>query len=138
MWVLPAFGDARLDRIDPIAVETWITDMKQVGLSPSRIRQAHQALNAVLKAAVKNKYLASNPAEGVSLPRIRTKEQRFLTSDQLDDPARAIEEPYGTWSTSWATEDCAGEKPPPCADAASTSSEQEWKSPNQSQKSPAS
>ena len=96
VWVLPAFGDARLDRIDPISVETWITDMKRAGLSPSRIRQAHQALNAVLKAAVKNRYLASNPADGVSLPRISRKEQRFLTSDQLDDLAQAIEEPYGT------------------------------------------
>jgi integrase len=96
VWVLPAFGDARLDRIDPIAVEAWMTDMKRAGLSASRIRQAHQALNAVLKAAVKNKYLASNPAEGVSLPRIRKKEQRFLTSGQLDDLAQAIEEPYGT------------------------------------------
>jgi integrase len=96
VWVLHAFGDARLDRIDPIAVEAWMTDMKRAGLSASRIRQAHQALNAVLKAAVKNKYLASNPAEGVSLPRTRKKEQRFLTSGQLDDLAQAIEEPYGT------------------------------------------
>jgi len=95
-WVLPAFGNVRLDRIEPMAVESWIVEMRRAGLSPSRIRQAHQALSAPLKAAVKNRHLASNPAEGASLPRIRRKEQRFLTAAQLDDLAHTIAEPYGT------------------------------------------
>ncbi len=44
---------------------------------------------------MKNRYLGSNPAEGDD-PRIRKKEQRFLTSDQLHDLAQAIEAPYQT------------------------------------------
>ncbi len=71
--------------------------MRRAGLSPSRIRQAHQALSAPLKAAVKNRHLASNPAEGASLPRIRPKEQLFLTAAQLDDLAQTIAEPYGVF-----------------------------------------
>jgi integrase len=96
-WVLPAFGNTRLDRIEPMAVEAWIVDMGRAGLSASRIRQAHQALSAPLKAAVRNRYLASNPAAGVSLPRARRKEQRFLDAQQLDDLAQAIAEPYSTF-----------------------------------------
>ena len=95
-WVLPAFGKIRLDRIDPIAVESWIAEMHRAGLSASRIRQAHQVLSAVLKAAVRNRYLGTNPAQGASLPRIRPKEMLFLTADELDNLARAIAEPYGT------------------------------------------
>lgn len=96
VWILPTFGNTRLDRIDPISVERWIADMQRAGLSASRIRQAHQALLAALKAAVKNRYLASNPAEGASLPRAQRKEQQFLTAEQLDDLAQAIAQPYGT------------------------------------------
>ncbi len=96
VWILPTFGKVRLDRIDPLSIEQWIADMQQADLSASRIRQAHQALLAALKAAVKNRYLSSNPAEGASLPRVRRKEQLFLTAEQLDDLAQSIAEPYGT------------------------------------------
>lgn len=93
--VLPTFGDLRIDRIEPIAVEEWIGTMQDSGLSASRIRQAHQVLNASLKAAVRNRYLASNPAEGAALPRIVPQEMRFLAPTQIDDLAAAIASPYG-------------------------------------------
>ena len=85
--VLPTFGSLRLDRIEPLAVEKWIGQMQSEGLSPSRIRQAHQVLSASLKAAVRNKYLPSNPAEGVLLPRLIPREMGFLQPDQVEDLA---------------------------------------------------
>lgn len=51
-WVLPFFGDQRLDRIDAISVDRWVAEMLASGLSASRTRQAYQVLNAILKAAV--------------------------------------------------------------------------------------
>ncbi len=93
--VLPRFGVARLDRIDPLEVEAWVAEMQSAGLSPSRIRQAHQVLNAILKAAVRNRYLPSNPAEGVRLPRSQKREMLYLTAGQVEKLAHAISEPYG-------------------------------------------
>ena len=94
--VLPTFGDARLDQIDPLWVETWVADLVEEDLSASRIRQGHQVLSAVLTAAVKNRYLPSNPAAGVSLPRLPRREMRFLDEYQVADLAEAIRPPFGT------------------------------------------
>jgi integrase len=93
--VVPRFGTARLDRIDPLEVESWVADMQSAGLSPSRIRQAHQVLNAILKAAVRNRYLPSNPAEGIRLPRSQKREMLYLTPEQVEKLAQTISEPYG-------------------------------------------
>ena len=96
VWILPRFGQVRMDRIDLIAVDTWVAEMRSHGLSASRIRQAHQLLGAILKAAVQNRYLSYNPAAGASLPRIPQQEQLYLTADELEDLAQATIEPYDT------------------------------------------
>jgi integrase len=94
--VLPRFGGTRLDRIERLDVEAWLSEMTAVGLSPSRTRQAHQVLNALLKAAVRSRYVAVNPAEGVSLPRLPQREQLFLSPDQVERLVNTIRAPYGT------------------------------------------
>ena len=96
VWVLPFFGTMRLERIDAMSVDRWVAEMLASGLSPSRARQAYQVLNAILKAAVRNRYLSSNPAEGTRLPKPRHREMLFVTAQQLDDLAEAIAQPYGT------------------------------------------
>jgi integrase len=59
------------------------------GLSASRVRQVHQLIGAVLKFAVRSKYLPANPAEGIDLPRLPETEQRYLTHEQLQRVAVA-------------------------------------------------
>ena len=63
-WAVPW-----LDTIDPLSIETWVVELADSGLSPSRTRQAHQLLSMILKAAVRARRLAMNPAEGTPLPR---------------------------------------------------------------------
>ena len=92
--VLPTFANSRLDRITSVGVETWINQLRLSGLSPSRIRQAHQVLHAVMKAAVQARYLASNPAAGVSLPRQRRREQLFLDPVEVDRLAAVTPERF--------------------------------------------
>jgi hypothetical protein len=57
------------------------------GLSPSRIRNAHQVLSQILAAGVEGGRISRNPAAGVRLPRIVRRDMHFLT------PARSR-----TWS----------------------------------------
>jgi integrase len=94
--VLPHLGQSSLDRLDTISIEQWVADRQASGLSASRIRQAHQVLSAVLKSAVRNRYLPSNPAQGVKLPRLPQREMLFLSPAQIDELAMETASPFET------------------------------------------
>lgn len=92
--ILPRFGKERLDRINPVAIQRWVADMVAEGLSASRIEQAHRVLSQILKAAVRARYLAANPAVGTSLPRKTRREQLFLEPEEIDRLAAAVGDRY--------------------------------------------
>jgi integrase len=93
--LLPAFGRATLAGIDTLAVREWIAGLVEQGLSPARIRNAHQVLSQVLAAGVEGGRIAHKPAAGVRLPRIVRHEMHFLTARQVEDLAAAIDPRYG-------------------------------------------
>ena len=93
MHVSPQFGSYPLNRIEHLAIEEWVADLRNSGLSPSRIRQAHQLLSALLKAAVPDR-LKRNPAWGVQVPRVVQREQGFLDAGQLSGLAAAVPDRY--------------------------------------------
>lgn len=92
--VLPRFEDVPLNRIDRAQVEAWVADLEGRGLSASRIHQGYNVLAQVLDAAMANGMLARNVARGVELPRITTRERRFLTAGQVAALADAIDVRY--------------------------------------------
>ena len=94
--ILPTFGDARLQDIRAIHVEGWIAEMVEEDLSPSRIRQAYNVTNAILKSAVRSQMLTRNAAEGISLPPISNREMLFLEPSEVDLLAAAIPKRYET------------------------------------------
>ncbi|MCH7583817.1 MAG: site-specific integrase [Acidobacteria bacterium] len=96
--VLPMFGAVRLRDLRTIDIEAWIAAMVSEGLSASRVRQAHQVLSAVLKSAVRSRMIMSNPAEGVSLPKAQLREMLFLTPEEVERLAEAINPLYRTWA----------------------------------------
>ncbi|RUP30038.1 MAG: site-specific integrase, partial [Mycolicibacterium sp.] len=85
-WQDVPLRDIRFDDL-----QVWISGLsvdgsvrfEDKGLSPSRVRQAHQLVGAVLKFAVKAKHLSANPADEIELPRLPEVEQRYLSHDQL-------------------------------------------------------
>lgn len=89
--ILPRWRDVPLRDIRFDDLQVWIARLsvdgsarfEGKGLGASRIRQTHQLVGAVLKFAVRAKYLPSNPAEGIELPRLAEIEQRYLTHEQL-------------------------------------------------------
>jgi integrase len=88
--VLPTFGAATLAGVDRLAVREWVAGMVEGGLSPSRIRNAHQVLAQVFTAAVEGGRLARNPAAGVRLPKRVEREMLFLDAGQVERLADAI------------------------------------------------
>jgi integrase len=92
--ILPTFGDLAINRIDREGVETWVTDMLDEGLSASRVKQAYLVLNAMIKAAVRQGYLARNVIEGIEMPRVVARERRFLTAGQIVELAESMPARY--------------------------------------------
>lgn len=64
--------------------------MHEEGLSASTARKAHGLLPQTLKAAVRNRMLHNNPAEGASFPREERKEMLYLSPNQVQRLADAI------------------------------------------------
>jgi integrase len=95
--ILPRFAHTPLHAIDHLAIEAFIAELADTGLSPSRIRQAHQLLSMILKAAVRSRRIATNPAEGISLPRANTRTMKFIDSDEVTRLADAIPDRYHAW-----------------------------------------
>ena len=92
--VLPTFGRSTLAGVDRLAVREWVAALVEGGLSPSRIRNAHQVLAQVFTAAVEGGRLARNPATGVRLPKRVDREMLFLDAAQVEALADAIAPHY--------------------------------------------
>lgn len=68
--------------------------MRSDGLSPSRIRQAHVVLSAMLKLAVRQECLTRNVAQGADLPEIRHKEAAFFERAEVDRIIELVPDQY--------------------------------------------
>jgi integrase len=89
--VLPRWSNVPLRDITFEDLQQWVSGLSVngssrfggKGLSASRVIQAHQVVDQVLKYAVKAKRLPANPADGIELPRKHEVDQRYLTHEQL-------------------------------------------------------
>jgi integrase len=64
-------------------VASWVSSLTSGGLSPASVRYIHRILSLLLALAVLDGPIARNPALGVSLPRDRRREPRFLTPSEV-------------------------------------------------------
>ncbi|GAA4588680.1 tyrosine-type recombinase/integrase [Planotetraspora phitsanulokensis] len=82
--VLPRWQETPLGKIDYMAVQTWVSDLGK-RLSPATVAECHRLLSVVLKAAVRDRIIGTNPAEGVRLPKRRRKagDDRIISRDEL-------------------------------------------------------
>jgi integrase len=68
-WIIPQLGPIRLSQLRRRDVQTLLVDeLVRAGLSGSRIRDVLNALRAVLRRALKDDELQSNPVEHLDLP----------------------------------------------------------------------
>jgi integrase len=101
--ILPAFGDKRLKQITTAGVREWQTLLLRKGLSPATVRTYRQILGQVLRQAVADGLLLTNPVEGVRTPTVRPRRQLFLTAEDLERLAAAAGG-YGplVWLLGWS------------------------------------
>lgn len=89
LHVLPKWGRRRLSAVSHAEIAAWVTSLSDSGLSPGSVRYVHAVFSSMLAMAVRDEKLARNPAVGVRLPRVRAREPRFLTVEEVQALAAA-------------------------------------------------
>ena len=92
--VLVYFGSVPLARVDRTALREWVARLTDSGLAPATVVKAVQVFNKVMRAAVEDKLVTTNPLERLPLPRIEREEMRFLAPAELWRLADAIDGRY--------------------------------------------
>jgi integrase len=87
----PRWGKVPLAKVTHADLQRWIA---AIDAAPATVRKAHRVMSQLLAYAVADDRLAKNPAERLSLPRIRQAEKRFLTHQQVHDLADACGDDY--------------------------------------------
>lgn len=95
--IAPTFGSMQLARVDRTSAREWVarlSDPDHGALAPATVAKAVQVLNKLMRGAVEDRIIASNPIERLPLPRIEREEMRFLSAEELWRLADAIDTRY--------------------------------------------
>lgn len=88
-YLLPPLGHKRIDKLQPLDIQTAYGQMQARGLSARVVRHAHSVLHNALKQAVKWGLLSRNPSDLVELPKVPHKERRVLSPSEAQDFLKA-------------------------------------------------
>lgn len=87
----PRWGEVSLSKVTHAELGRWIAGIDK---SPATVKKVHRVMSMLLAYAVADDRLAKNPADRISLPRVRQAEKRFLTHEQVRDLAEAVGPEY--------------------------------------------
>lgn len=82
--VLAKWGDWQLAKIDALSVQTWLTELRE-SLSRATVAECRRLTSGVLRSAVRNRLIAFNPCEDVTVPgrRVTDKDEQVITRREL-------------------------------------------------------
>jgi integrase len=86
----PSLGAYPLAEISPSVVQRWIADLSR-RLGPASVRKCVHTLSGALDAAVADGRLVLNPARGTKLPKVTKSGKRYLSHEQVDALADAVD-----------------------------------------------
>jgi len=92
--ILPYFADEPLAKMNPLQVQAWVSGLAAKGYAPATIRKAHQLVSATFDAAVNSDLIPRSPCRGINLPRVAREEMRFLSPEEIEKLADAIDPRY--------------------------------------------
>ncbi len=94
--VLPTFADQPIAAIGPADVRRFLTERTNAGAAPGTVRSARKVLRLVLATAQADGVIRSNPCDGSRVAASPRAEMVFLTAEQVETLADAIDERYAT------------------------------------------
>lgn len=89
--VLPRFGQMRLVDVQPQDIRRWLAGLESKGLAPGTIVKAYQIVRRGFAVAVDDGRLARSPCRGISAPRVEPPDHRYLSADEVNLLANAID-----------------------------------------------
>ena len=87
---LPYFGGYPMSAITPSVVQGWVNQAVQHELSPRSIRKCHTLLHSLFKAAVRDRVIAYNPCEAITLPKVIKTRREPISPEQFEKLLAAI------------------------------------------------
>jgi site-specific recombinase XerC len=85
-----SFADVEFRNLKRSHVEAWVKKMTQDGLAVGTVKTRFNNVRSVLRGARNDRLLATDPAEGVTLPRAR-KSEHAMTIPSPSDVGRLLE-----------------------------------------------
>ena len=76
----PTLGDRHLSSILPSDVQSWV---KGLDLTPATVGVIHGIVSTVMKSAIRDRRIASNPCDGTKLPKVERKQIVPLTTEEV-------------------------------------------------------
>ena len=88
------FADLPMRSIRPSHVQVWVKAMTATGLAPGTVAMRFRYVRGAFRAAHRDKVIATDPTEGITLPRTRRAEaaMRIPTPEQVGQIMAAAEE----------------------------------------------
>lgn len=82
-WITPYWSETSLEALTKKSVRAWVESIHAAGAGAQTIQKAHQILGGVLEECVEQGLLTGNPARGVKLPTVVTREHGYLSAPQV-------------------------------------------------------
>jgi integrase len=76
----PTLGDRHLSSIMPSDIQAWVAGLE---LAPATVGVIHGIVSTVMKSAIRDRRIASNPCEGTKLPKVHRPQIVPLTTEQV-------------------------------------------------------
>jgi integrase len=86
----PTLGDRGLSSIMPSDVQAWV---KGLALAPATVGVIHGIVSTVMKSAIRDRRIASNPCDGTKLPKVQRPQIVPLTTEQVEAVRAALPAP---------------------------------------------
>lgn len=83
-WVTPTWGTVPVAAVTHGDVQAWLSGIDR---APGTVVKIHRVFSQIMKFAVRDGRIGTNPAADVALPRVRPRPMRFLTHQQVEEMA---------------------------------------------------
>jgi integrase len=94
-YIMPTFEKTPVAHIEKKDLQRWIRMLSEdKGLAPRTVREAYRILGGIMREAVEDRLIVESPCRRVGLPRVESFERRFLTAEQVETLASAIDDRY--------------------------------------------
>jgi integrase len=82
-YLILRFGDLPLRNLDTFGIQVWLNGLADKGYSQAVVRHCFTNMRAITHMAKKQKYLAEDPGEDVTMPQTKPVEKPVMTREQI-------------------------------------------------------